>query len=915
MAPGHASSVGPEKLKNIGLKLVTWHGTCEANRVSTGKLNVPKDEGGMYALVFDNTFSKSSSKAVTFVLLTYPTNSPPQANHHMHHIQGLSSESSSSVRNTQSPRITTLCHESSESITPIDTSSSNPPNKSRKSRSNRSKESEKSSGSNFFTGALYKRRRKKHQGYARRFFSLDYSSSTLSYYHNRYTMALRGAVPLSLAAIGANASTRQICIDSGAEIWHLKAGNQKDFESWRNALELARSNLGPASPDLIKRVDSRIGRHSAARVNPEEEREWAKVEDLASQIQGVRDVALSLAKDTDPKYLSSNASKVAFERPLEILSKSAASSASESPLEEVVAGYFNEGERRRFWKRKQSGERSMPGAFRRSVSAQSTLTSSRTTPPECVVGFTSNIENQSLQSQAEETVHDHCMSLLRDLDSIVASFAVLIAESQERRSPVPPSATSRRSIDSQGSEEFFDAEGPNNSQLLAIHQESDDDGGRTDQDLAEDSTSDSDVEMVGNPSRRDTTTQEATSAFPAKSKSLFPLPAQSVKRRNTVPPPTINPPSLIGFLRKNVGKDLSTISMPVSANEPLSLLQRASEQLEYSTLLDNAVKVGKSSVDRLLYVSAFAISYLSSSRVRERAIRKPFNPMLGETFELVREDRGFRFLAEKISHRPVRMACQGESENWTFTQSPMPTQKFWGKSAELVTEGRVRVVLHSTGDRFSWMAATSFLRNIIAGEKYIEPVGIMNITNEATGEYALVNFKAGGMFSGRSEDLVVQAFDSNGDELPLGLIGKWTTSLTLIENGQPRPGPPLWGAADLVPDASKRYGLTTFAASLNEITQIEASRTAPTDSRLRPDQRAVEEGDFSRAEEWKARLEEGQRARRNVLEKRGEGWAPRWFERVEGGEGEDVWVAKGREGYWEERERGRWEGVERVFDA
>ena len=91
-----------------------------------------------------------------------------------------------------------------------------------------------------------------------------------------------------------------------------------------------------------------------------------------------------------------------------------------------------------------------------------------------------------------------------------------------------------------------------------------------------------------------------------------------------------------------VGKDLSTIAMPVSANEPTSLLQRLSEQLEYSELLDQAVNAPSENGERLLYVAAFATSSFSNSRVKERSIRKPFNPMLGETYELVREDKGIR---------------------------------------------------------------------------------------------------------------------------------------------------------------------------------------------------------------------------------------------------------------------------------
>lgn len=46
--------------------------------------------------------------------------------------------------------------------------------------------------------------------------------------------------------------------------------------------------------------------------------------------------------------------------------------------------------------------------------------------------------------------------------------------------------------------------------------------------------------------------------------------------------------SLWNILRNNIGKDLSKVSMPVQLNEPLNTLQRLCEELEYSSLLDQA---------------------------------------------------------------------------------------------------------------------------------------------------------------------------------------------------------------------------------------------------------------------------------------------------------------------------------------
>ena len=49
--------------------------------------------------------------------------------------------------------------------------------------------------------------------------------------------------------------------------------------------------------------------------------------------------------------------------------------------------------------------------------------------------------------------------------------------------------------------------------------------------------------------------------------------------------------------------------------------------------------------ERIALIAAFAVSGYSSSFFRTH---KPFNPLLGETFECVREDKGFRFLAEQV---------------------------------------------------------------------------------------------------------------------------------------------------------------------------------------------------------------------------------------------------------------------------
>ncbi|EHY55473.1 Oxysterol-binding protein 3 [Exophiala dermatitidis] len=892
-------STAVEKLTSIGLKQIRWVGKCEADKVTQGRYDVRPGEGGNYALVFDNTFSKNTSKTATIFVLTYPTacQSQIQFGAQFQHTTSMASAmaiaSASAQGFRRSPKLMAKDKASEDSLRQSSISQSGagsiaPVTESLKLGEN---------SSTIHTGVLHKRRRKKHQGYARRFFCLDLTTSTLSYYRNRNSSALRGAIPLSLAAIAAHAKSREFTIDSGAEIWHLKASNEAEFEEWKTALETAvRLAKEPTTPGDNLNVNT-SNNTSGERTVSFEDQEWARLETLLSKLSGTRDAVRRLCLETLANPIPPPSPRLG--------PASAGSTPTDGPMED----YFKQDDKRSFWKRKPSGTGGQTNIFKRNVSGQLAVPASNAEP----VLRNGNVSTQMAQRPRlihEESMHDHCRAVLHDLDSVVSELSAFVIEHKIRRTATPKSALSRMSIQSVESEQYFDAE--DNPRVFDIHSDTEHEASENsgDEDESSASSSDSGEDNLEVVKRR----SGSVSVFiPPRSKSLAPLPLSPVPRRTSITAPTIMPPSLIGFLRKNVGKDLSTISMPVSANEPLSLLQRAAEQLEYSQLLDHAAQ-STDVFERLMYVTAFAISSLSNSRVKERAIRKPFNPMLGETYELVREDRGFRFIAEKVSHRPVQLAFHAESPYWIFTQSALPSQKFWGKSSEIITEGKARLVLNPTGEVYSWSAATCFLRNIIAGEKYVEPVGTMTIVNETSGHKAVVSFKAKGMFSGRSEEVEAQTVDSNGQELSIGLTGTWTHSLQLKEPGKVGRST-IWTVGPLVDDAPKHYGMTLFAVELNEITPIERGKLPPTDSRLRPDQHALEQGDHDKAEKLKNQLEEAQRARRRELEARGETWTPRWFSKVEL-EDEVIWKLKtGKEGYWEERARGEWTGVVPVLQV
>lgn len=60
------------------------------------------------------------------------------------------------------------------------------------------------------------------------------------------------------------------------------------------------------------------------------------------------------------------------------------------------------------------------------------------------------------------------------------------------------------------------------------------------------------------------------------------------------------------------------------------------------------------SIERMMHVAAFAVSSYSGTNNRTL---KPFNPLLGETFEFQYPEEGWRGIAEKVHLPPSLSPC------------------------------------------------------------------------------------------------------------------------------------------------------------------------------------------------------------------------------------------------------------------
>lgn len=384
-----------------------------------------------------------------------------------------------------------------------------------------------------------------------------------------------------------------------------------------------------------------------------------------------------------------------------------------------------------------------------------------------------------------------------------------------------------------------------------------------------------------------------------------------VKRRKRLPDPKEKEKgvSLWSMIKDNIGKDLTKVCLPVYFNEPLSSLQKCFEDLEYSYLLDRAYEWGKkgNSLMRILNVAAFAVSGYASTEGRTC---KPFNPLLGETYEADYPDKGLRFFSEKVSHHPMIVACHCEGTGWKFYGDSNLKSKFWGRSIQLDPVG-VLTLEFDDGEVFQWSKVTTSIYNLILGKLYCDHYGTMRIQGNRNYSCRL-KFKEQSIIDRNPHQVQGVVQDHSGKTVAT-LFGKWNESMHYVNGDCSSRGKSqesfseaklLWKRSK-PPKFPTRYNLTRFALRLNELLPGLKETLPPTDSRLRPDQRCLENGEFEMANAEKLRLEQRQRQARKMQES---GWKPRWFAK---GNGSDTYRYTG--GYWEARERGTWEDCPDIF--
>ena len=391
-----------------------------------------------------------------------------------------------------------------------------------------------------------------------------------------------------------------------------------------------------------------------------------------------------------------------------------------------------------------------------------------------------------------------------------------------------------------------------------------------------------------------------------------------------------NKVSIWSILRQCVDKELYRFTIPVIWNEPLSLLQRMAENMRYvDDLLDKGA-TSPNPIDRMKYVASY---FISSTSIHACRISKPFNPLLGETYEYVSSDNFFRICCEQVSHHPPISAYYSESikltksgPKWKYYGSVDPQMKLniLNACVEAYPEGIQTVEFPEWDETYTWHNLKISAHNLVLGKLWFEPTGRAEIINHKLNIRCVLDFKPYSWFKGQLYRVEGYILDSNDNKVTL-LNGKWDeyfyatnnvdklnefnkATEKLIEKNADRAKRKsksgtivddielLWKAKKSLKIMPEFYNFTKFTLTLNEMYEelkksfvfelnngelsqlVSLGPLPPTDSRYRPDMRHLEDGQPDLASSEKTRLEEKQR---EISRKRESGelpkWAPVWF--------------------------------------
>ena len=361
------------------------------------------------------------------------------------------------------------------------------------------------------------------------------------------------------------------------------------------------------------------------------------------------------------------------------------------------------------------------------------------------------------------------------------------------------------------------------------------------------------------------------------------------------------PDSMIKDLIKSLTS--KKISFPITYNEPISMLQKQCEKFLYSDLLEKASNKLIPSELKIVYIVGFIAGELSQNINR---YLKPFNPILGETFEFYDNEKKYRYFSEQVSHNPPITAYIGESNNFCYfgdTRFKNSFKIFKG-AMEIKFTNKTHVIFKNTQDKYVFNKPVVYLIEFMSGTPkydYDGKIVIEDVNNkDIKGE---INFYEGKSKSINEVNVEGSVF-KNGNVV-YKIKGNWNNNLYYYTKKNESDKNIFWKIFDdpSLNNSLEKYVLPSYSLNFNLLTDNLKKILPKTDSRLRPDQREYENGNVDEATKLRKIIEDKQRARHKKFDEQKIIYEPLYFNNLYSSESSDfVYIYKGN--YFEDRNKG-----------
>ncbi|XP_008298885.1 oxysterol-binding protein-related protein 8 isoform X2 [Stegastes partitus] len=239
--------------------------------------------------------------------------------------------------------------------------------------------------------------------------------------------------------------------------------------------------------------------------------------------------------------------------------------------------------------------------------------------------------------------------------------------------------------------------------------------------------------------------------------------------------------SLLKQLRP--GMDLSKVVLPTFILEPRSFLDKLSDYYYHADLLSQAA-LEESAYGRIKQVLRW---YLSGFYKKPKGLKKPYNPILGETFRCCwlhpQTNSCTFYIAEQVSHHPPISAFYvcNRKDGFSISGSILAKSKFYGNSLSAILDGKARLLFLSRDEEYVITMPYAHCKGILYGTMTLELGGKVTIECEKTKCFTELEFKLKPFLGGACSVNQISGKIFVGEELLATVDGHWDSEVFIHE--------------------------------------------------------------------------------------------------------------------------------------